>query len=691
MLVMVLMAPLSVSALSLDDSRDGTPLGDSLFFLKDETQQMGIEEVRHASANGLFKAIMGGAEPNFSYTHAALWLYTPLTNESNEAHWMLELSFAQLDDVEFYLIDKTTGTTLTHYRTGDTHPFAERPLAHRNFVFPVALAPQGSYELYLRIRSEGTLTLPLVAWKASTFNLASRNAYMAMMLYFGLLLAFFSYNLRLYFSLQDRLYLYYLGYIASFALAIGAWNGLFFEYLWPDLPRWGNIAAEIGYNLTGLFGAIFSRKFLDSRTFSPLLDRIMNYCSWGFAMLVVVTLLGYYQLVSILTSATGIIFAVTAVTSGVYCLHRGQRSARYFLLAWTLLLLGTAIMGARSFGLIPSNTFTRSAMQFGSIIDILLLSFALSERITNLRRDKERAEEEALVTKRSMVELLERTEQELERRVVERTQDLTALNQRLKEQEQRLTGLAMYDALTGLANRTLLDERIDEALSTRVQRTDKVALLLIDHVARGNQATVRHHVDHAVGDQAERGNLEQLLAVRARCAGRVAADLQAEALRLRRVVGHTRVRFEGLRERVLVVAAAEVREHAAGRGARRARNRGLKRGVLGRLLLGGRQGRRHRRGGRVGVVHARDVAAPLAGRAVHAGDQLGGREAHVGGLQSGEAVALAVHQREGHRGPAGCGIDGRARERDDDRLRLGDRDGVARAARPGRAHRADAP
>lgn len=474
------MAPPSLNAFTVEDSSDGMALGKHLFVLKDETTRMGIEEIRRSAASGSFQAVNGGNEPNFSYIRSAIWLHTTLDNGTTETDWLVELGFSLLDEVEFYLIDKATGATINYYRTGDTLPFAERPMAHRHFIFPVVLAPNGSYELYMRIHTEGTMTTPLFLWKASSFEQAGRNAYMAMMLYFGFLLAFFVYIMRLYFSLRDRVYLYYLCYMVSFVLAMGSWNGLFYEYLWPESPRWAGISSVVGYNLTGLFGAFFSRTFLNSRIHTPKLDRIMMVCGWVFALLAAAAPLGDYQLISKITSAFGVIFALVAVASAALCFHQGQRSARYFLLGWSLLLLGTAILGARSFGILPTNSLTLYAMQFGSAIEIVLFLFALAERIIELRRDKDKAEEAAMAAKREMVEVLERTEHELERRVVERTREMTDLNNRLKEQEERLKGLAMYDALTGLANRTLLDERISEALASARLQSSKVALLLID-------------------------------------------------------------------------------------------------------------------------------------------------------------------------------------------------------------------
>jgi diguanylate cyclase (GGDEF)-like protein len=479
-LALLCMAPPTLNAFTVENVSDGMALGRHLSVLKDETQRMGIDQVRRSAASGSFRAVNGGDEPNFSYTNSAVWLHTTLENGTSETDWLVELGFSLLDEVELYLIDKTTGVTINYYRTGDTLPFAERPLAHRHFVFPLTLAPNGSYELYMRIRTEGTMTTPLFFWKSASFEHAGRNAYMAMMLYFGFLLAFFVYILRLYFSLRDRVYLYYLCYMASFVLAMGSWNGLFYEYLWPESPRWAGISSVIGYNLTGLFGAFFSRTFLNSRIYTPKLDRIMMVCGWVFALLVVAAPLWDYQLISKLTSASGVIFALVAVASAALCFRQGQQSARYFLLGWSLLLLGTAILGARSFGIMPTNSLTLYAMQFGSAIEIVLFLFALAERIIELRRDKDKAEEAAMAAKREMVEVLERTELELERRVKERTCEITALNNQLREQEQRLKGLAMYDALTGLANRTLLDERISEALASAERQSNKVALLLID-------------------------------------------------------------------------------------------------------------------------------------------------------------------------------------------------------------------
>ena len=66
-----------------------------------------------------------------------------------------------------------------------------------------------------------------------------------------------------------------------------------------------------------------------------------------------------------------------------------------------------------------------------------------------------------------------------------------------KVAEERVQFLAYYDALTGLPNRTLLQDRLTKALASARRRKDKVALLFLD---LDGFKTVNDSLGHSVGD-----------------------------------------------------------------------------------------------------------------------------------------------------------------------------------------------
>lgn len=463
--------------------------------LVDATRELGIAEVRGPALASHFEPVaVKSGDIGFGYSAAAHWLRLHIRAPEGAAprRWLLELAYPALDRVEFY--DQGATQPL---RAGDRLPFTVREIAHRNPVFPLTLAPGETRSVYLRIESEGSLLTPLVLWEPAAFDEHNLRTYSVLAMYYGALLALLLYNLLIFSSVRSPLYVHYVLMLAGMLVGQVSYNGFGNQFLWPAATLWGHLAMVVGFAVSGAFSALFARAFLRTYNHARALDWGLIVFAVLFGTLAVASFFAPYAVVAQLLTLFGMLFALTAVASGLYCWTRRVAGAAIYLLAWTAVLAGTAVLAARYHNWLPGNFLTAYAMQIGSALEMILLSFGLANIINSLRRDKARAQSEALAAQARLVDTLRQSEQQLAQRVAQRTHELKVANRQLQANEERLRHVAHHDALTGLANRLLLDDRIEHGIVRATRHNARIALLLADI---DKFKPVNDSFGHAVGD-----------------------------------------------------------------------------------------------------------------------------------------------------------------------------------------------
>lgn len=492
-LVLALGCGRAAAELRLSADVDHIDLGPEVQVIEDADGSLDLAGARAAFAAGAGHTAGPGqvGELNFGYRPLTVWLHTTVVaDEAARGRWLVEADFPTLDRVEFHTVgaDGSVRTLVA----GDLVALDARPWHHRNPVFPLQLTQAGErVAVYLRVSSEGSLTIPLRLWSEAAMAARDQRAYAGDAVYFGMLLALALYNLLLWLSLRERVFLRYVGFVGSLAIGFAGQTGIGGQFLWPAWPAWANLSFPVGMALTGFFGALFTRSFLDTRNTVPVLDRVLAVAAWVFAAAVLTHAVVGYRAAAVLTSLAGLGFAPIAVAAGVCCALRRHPGARIFLLAWALLLVGVAVMALRNFGWLPTLWLTTHAMQIGSALEMLLLSFAMADRIHVMRREREAA-------RQAMVDTLREAGQQLESRVAARTAELETANRRLRDNELALQRLAFHDPLTGLFNRAMLDDRLRHAMQRADRRQTRLAVLLVD--LDGFKAINDSH-GHAEGDR----------------------------------------------------------------------------------------------------------------------------------------------------------------------------------------------
>ena len=439
-------------------------LGPYVEVLEDPGGELRIEEVRQDAS---FKPSAADT-PNFGYTRSAWWLKFRIYGGTHPGgDMLLEVSFPSIDRVELYA---PPGGGPALQRAGDSWPWVERAVKHRNHVFRVTVpkAP-GAHDFYLRAESRGVLTVPLTLWLPAAFERHNYHAQLVLGLFYGLLAAMLLYNLMVYVWLRDRSYLYYVLYVASFTVFLLSFDGLAFEFLWPDSVWWANHGLATSIALTLAFGALFSCEFLDMRRIAPTANSLLRGIAVaGLALSLCAAsgwLLDHGEILRVI-SVLGFGAAAIAISVAVRAFVGGLRPARFFLLAWGALLVFIALGALRNFALMPTNFVTVHGLHLGLGLDVLLLSFALADRINALKRESAAAQ---------------------------------ADNEKLRH-------LAQHDPLTGLPNRISMRERLALALEISKRNRKKLAVMLVDLDGFKRLNDSRGHIvgDHALTSIAAR-------------------------------------------------------------------------------------------------------------------------------------------------------------------------------------------
>ncbi|UNK50308.1 sensor domain-containing diguanylate cyclase [Lysobacter sp. S4-A87] len=452
-----------------------------LGYYHDASAEDDVDAVARRLAQGQFAPLPGGRSA-FGFRTGAFWFHTRVVNHGNpEQRWLLVQSYALSDNIDVYARYADGHTT---FQAGGDHlPFSARSVRYRHPNFWLTF-PQGQpVDVFVRVRSESSMQVPLDIYTPVAFAELSRDAQLVIGLYYGILLALFFYNLALWLSLRDASYFWYLFHLSAFGLVLFTLNGFGFEYLWPQSSWLSDRMVPLSICLAQIGMQQFARIFLGLRERWRLGDRIGLGLISFFALLgIASTWLPYHISTPIASAAVLVSIAWIAVVS-ISVVRRGYAPAQLFLLAWAMFLLGTGLFVAIAFGMMPKTFITEYGVQIGSALEMLLLSIALGHRYAALRNENERIVREA--------------RDQLEHKVEQRTTELRSALGQLEDAHARLRESSQRDALTGLHNRSHFRDRFESLLRQSREHRRPLSLLMID---LDNFKLINDQHGHLIGD-----------------------------------------------------------------------------------------------------------------------------------------------------------------------------------------------
>jgi PAS domain S-box-containing protein len=416
----------------LQNEKELLEIGKQVFLLEDKEGKLTIEDIQLPEYQKLFKKSEQEI-PNFNTTPSKIWVKFTLQNQTHEKVYV-EIAQALAWYIDFYKPDSTGKLSLVT-ETGMMRPIQNREVANNFFLFELSstTAPQ---TYYFAIQSEFPLTIPLLLGTAKNILEYRYSAILFLGMFSGLFLVMFAYNLFIYFSVRDKIYLYYCGYLLSGVFILNSISGNY-GYQWNIMSYFPN------YLITfSMIGAVFNVPFLLKILGTKRQQRFFKIMMFIFTIYVII---GIHNLITGHYILTVDIFQLLSLLShffiffySIYQYRKGNKMAIFVATSFSFYSVGVIIFILQNFSVLPTNFFTLNSVVLGSSLEVLMFSFALANRINTVRKEKE-ASQNALLTQIQINEKLVREQNlVLEKTIAEKTKEIQQQNEELLTSEEEL-------------------------------------------------------------------------------------------------------------------------------------------------------------------------------------------------------------------------------------------------------------
>jgi signal transduction histidine kinase len=354
----------------------------------------------------------------FGYLKKPIWIKVSAKSLRPKTNWYLEIPAPFLEYVDFY---QRTKTGWSHSRSGYYRPQSERIIPHTNHAIPLTFDSLSTTDVYIQITGLSPKTFPVYIMDEQVFHQKTRTDDLWYGIFFGILLVMFFYNFFIYLSLQQPNYLLYMGTIVFTFLIFASASGYAGRFFWPENPHINFYTGRLTLGALGIILTTFTIRFLEVQKYSKVMYyALLALIPFSILAIFLVALKGMPSAGNNLISVCTIMF----ITTGVVCRAKGNKLATYYIAAWTIYLIGGLLLTLRNSGVFDFNFWTTHFVEIGAAMETSIIAFALGDQYRRYKREKEEIQLQALKIQQSTNELLEK-------RVKERTEDLIRANTEL--------------------------------------------------------------------------------------------------------------------------------------------------------------------------------------------------------------------------------------------------------------------
>jgi two-component sensor histidine kinase len=466
-LLLLFTSQLYGEVLNIDDNTKIYDILPSSQIYIDNTRKLSIDDIitsKNLNFENNDNSILGyGYSPSFD-----VWVKFTLKNNSEKSiHKILEYENSMTTDVTLYDI-----ATKTIINDGLLNISSQRNSI--NPIFSITLNPYQTKTYYIKASSYiTTLIIKLNLYNSNDFYSKEIQHQVILGLFFGAMLILAVYNTFIYFFTKDISYLYYVCYIIGISIHHTLYVGIANLYLVNNITMHYIVQFAVFFIAFPIFFlALFSKTFLQIDNY-PILNKILNISLilFPFSLLIFIFSDKFNQYRNIFS----ILLLLYLVAITIYLVYKRNRQAYFIFTGWIIIFTSIFVMYLSSTGVINIYQSFPYIIEVSLLLEAILFSIALSDKINTLQKEKNNANQELIVQKKTENERLEIQVQEktkdLNISLEEKTLLLQELNHRVKNNMQ------MIVSLIRLQTNDIDDKKIQNLFLTTQNRLNAMSQL----------------------------------------------------------------------------------------------------------------------------------------------------------------------------------------------------------------------
>jgi signal transduction histidine kinase len=365
---------------------------------------LSVEELKNQYDSGQF-SVLPKLGANYKKTTKIHYLAVSVENDTDRAQTIyFLLKNAALNKINYYII-QDTGVYKSPY-FGDHYAFDARPNHFFLFGIPISLAPKTKSTCFIEVdKRNENLFLAFNLYSGKQYDDFKTRTYGIFGIMFGILLALVVFNLISYFTLKESIHLWYIPYALSNLYVILAFEGVDFQFLYPESPFFSNISRYVATAIQLSMATLLMRKFLSIRLLSwdNGIQRILTFLLWFNLVSVPLTTIVYHPYFGLNTyralylsafSAINMLNMILIIVVCIQSYRRGMKHAMFFIAAIGFVFLGGLEYSLNVNGIIMNNiifpALIPNSLDYGIMIETLVVSIGLVYRFNEIKRDRDR-------------------------------------------------------------------------------------------------------------------------------------------------------------------------------------------------------------------------------------------------------------------------------------------------------------